>query len=74
MDCTRTITQCLHFTRVFQTRVPHPLFGIPPVSGVGWEILMGGFNLHDGGNLRRSDFGDLNLFHGQKQHSVNIES
>ena len=68
MNCTRTITQCLHLTRVGGP------FGIPPVSGRGWEILLGGFNLHDGGNLRRSGFGDLNLFHGQKQHSVNIES
>ena len=62
------------FHQSFPNKGPPPVFGIPPVSGVGWEILMGGFNLHDGGNLRRSDFGDLNLFHGQKQHSVNIES
>ena len=35
-------------------------------------ILLGGFDLHDGGNLR-SDFDHSNLFQGQKQHSVNIE-
>ena len=35
-------------------------------------MLLGGFNLYDGGNLR-SDFDHSNLFQGLKQHSVNIE-
>ena len=33
----------------------------------------GEFNLYDDGNLRRSDFDHLNLFQGQKQHSVSVE-
>ena len=31
------------------------------------------FNLYDDGNLRRSNFDHLNLFQGQKQHSVSVE-
>ena len=54
-------------TRVFQIGV-----GGIPLSGWGWEILLGGSNLYDGRNLR-SDSDHLNLFQGQKQHSVNIE-
>ena len=54
-------------TRVFQIRV-----GGIPLSGWGWEILLGGSNLYDGRNLR-SDSDHSNLFQGQKQHSVNIE-
>ena len=49
---------CMPLIRVFQTG--------------GWEILVGGFNLYDGGKLR-SDFGHSNLFQGLKKHSVNIE-
>ena len=52
----------------FQNRV-----GVFHLSGGGWEILLGGFNLYNGGNLRISDFDHSNLFQGQKQHSVNIE-
>ena len=55
-------------TRIFQIRVS----GIPLIGG-GWEILLGGFNLYDGGILRRSDFDHSNLFQGLKQHSINIE-
>ena len=44
---------------------------IPP-QWRGKGTFAGEFNLYDVGNLR-SDFDHLNLFQGQKQHSVNIE-
>ena len=74
MDCSRTMTQYMSLHASGQ--------GFPnrgggrgiPLSGGGWEILLGGFNSYDDGNLRRSDFDHSNLFQGQKQHhSVNIE-
>ena len=46
--------------------------GNPP-SGEGIENFAGGTFLSGGGNLRRSNFDDLNLFQSQKQLSVNTE-
>ena len=49
---------------------PNRYVGNPP-SGGGWTILLGGFNLHDGANLR-SDVDHSNLSKGRKHYSVNI--
>ena len=64
-----SLNTCRYMTlaKVFQTGVWEL-----SVSGRGWQMLLGGFNLYDGGNLR-SDFDHSNLFQGLKQHSVNIE-
>ena len=44
-----------------------------PLSGGEWKILLGGFNLHGGGNLVRSYFDHSNLFQDLKQDFVSIE-
>ena len=71
VDCTRTKTQCISL-HAFDQGFPNRGGGNPPQWG-GWEILIGGSNLYDGGNPRRNDSDHSNLFQGQKQHPVNIE-
>ena len=56
--------------RVFQ--IVLRVGGNPP-SGEGIENFAGGIFLSGGGNLRRSNFDDLNLFQSQKQLSINTE-
>ena len=60
----------MHVPACLYQGFPNRCVGNPP-SGGGWTILLGGFNLHDGGNLR-SDVDHSNLSKGRKHYSVNI--
>ena len=61
MDCTTTVTQCMSMhssEQGFQIGVE----GRIPLGAGGWKILLGGFDLHDSGNLSSSEFDPSNLF------------
>ena len=57
----------------FDQSFPNSRGGAIPPQWRGVENLLGGFNLHGGGNLARSDFDHSNLFQDLKQDFVNIE-
>ena len=62
----------LHENHNSKQGFPNKVWG-DPSQWREMENVAGGFNLYDGGQLRRNDFDHSNLFQGQKQHSVNIQ-